>query len=560
MKKISKVQRSHATRWGIAAVLAAGTPAFAQVTPPNAGQTLRELQGQPAAPVQRNATSLLVPADADASADPGMAFPVRHVRIEGNVQIGSAELLALAAPLQGRAATLGELRQVAARITALYRERGFIVARAFVPAQEIRDGEVRIAVLEGSLTSTSVINKSIISTPSLEAIPAAQALTGKVIQAAESDRELLLMADLPGAGAVNGVLRPGKEVGTSDMFITVDPGKSKEGQVSLDNFGNRYTGQLRLNANVDVNSPLNIGDRLSLRGTVTDERLLYGQLAYDLPANGDGWRVGANLASSSYELGHEFSKLDAQGTSNTAGLYTSYPALRGLNANIWLRAALDYRKLKDEIRSASTVIDKHVTAATLGAYGDLSDALGGGAYSTWRATYTAGKLDIDSASALLIDQAGPRSDGNYRKFELAATRLQAITPLTSAFFSFAGQWAGKNLDSSEKFVLGGIYGVRAYPQGEAVGDEGWLANVEVRHDFAAGVQASVFYDHGHVDYNRRAFAAGANDVTLKGYGLSAAVRYQLYEVKATVAWRSGEAALSAPDRNPRLWLSARRSF
>jgi hemolysin activation/secretion protein len=554
------IQRNRSTEWGIVAALAASAPVFAQTTPPNAGQTLRELQGQPALPTQRNATSLVVPADADTSADPGLSFPVRTVRIEGNVKIGSAELLALVTPLNGRDATLGELRQAVARITALYRERGYIVARAFVPTQEIRDGVVLISVLEGSLASTSVINKSIIGTPSLEAIPAAQGLTGKIIHAAEMDRELLLMADLPGAGPVNGVLKPGKEVGTSDMVISVDPGQSQEGQVSLDNYGNRYTGQIRLNANIDVNSPLKIGDRLSVRGTVTDERLLYGQAAYDLPVNGDGWRVGANLSSSRYDLGHEFDNLDASGTANTAGLYTSYPALRGLNANIWLRGALAYRKLKDDVRATSTVVRKSVTAATAEAYGDLSDALGGGAYSTWRATLTAGKLDIDSASALLIDEAGPRSNGSYHKVELSATRLQAITPLTSAFFSIAGQWAGQNLDSSEKFVLGGMYGVRAYPQGEGVGDEGWLANVELRHDFTAGLQASAFYDHGHIDYNHHAFAATTNETTLKGYGLALALRYQLYELKATIAWRSGEVALSAPDHNPRLWLSARRVF
>ena len=34
------------------------------------------------------------------------------------------------------------------------------------------------------------------------------------------------------------------------------------------------------------------------------------------------------------------------------------------------------------------------------------------------------------------------------------------------------QLSSKNLDSSEKFTLGGIGGVEAYPSGEASGDEG----------------------------------------------------------------------------------------
>jgi hemolysin activation/secretion protein len=545
---------------GAMALFTVAMPALAQTTPPDAGRVLRDLQAQPPAPKPGAVTGLTVPPDADAGADTGQRFPVKRVRIEGNVRIPSADLEPLVAGLAGRDVTLGELRQAASRITALYRERGFIVARGFVPAQQIADGTVVISVLEGSLHSSTVINKSVVNTPVLEAIVAAQKLNGKIIQSAETDRELLLLADLPAVGAVNGNLKPGAEVGTSDLFISVDAGKSYQGQVAADNYGNRYTGQARLSGNVDINSPLKIGDRLSLRGTVTNEKLLYGQVAYDLPASSNGLRVGANLSSSTYDLAREFDSLDASGTSHTAGLYTSYPLVRGLNANVWLRGALDYRKLKDEVRSADVDIHKSVKVATLEAYGDLADALGGGAYSTWRATVTGGELDIETASARLVDQAGPRANGGYHKFELSATRLQAVTPQTSLFASFAGQWAGKNLDSSEKFVLGGMYGVRAYPQGEAVGDQGWLANLELRRDFTAGIQGSAFYDHGRVDYNHDAFAAGSNSVTLKGYGLAIAARYREFDVKATVAWRGSQAAVSAPDHRPRFWLMGRRSF
>ena len=79
----------------------------------------------------------------------------------------------------------------------------------------------------------------------LEAVVAAQALEGKTIQSAETDRELLLLADLPAVGKVTGQLLPGRTVGTSDIVITALPGKKYEGDVSLDNYGNRYTGQNR---------------------------------------------------------------------------------------------------------------------------------------------------------------------------------------------------------------------------------------------------------------------------------------------------------------------------
>lgn len=544
----------------LACALGAGMPAFSQQPPPDAGRTLRDLQTQPVPAAPRAAPAVTVPADADSSASTDQRFAVTEVRIEGNKLIPTPELLPLVAGIQGRESSLGELRQAASRITALYRERGYIVARAYVPAQELKGGVVVLQVLEGSLNASSVANQSIVQTPVLENIIAAQALGGRTVQADALDRELLLMADLPAVGAVNGMLKPGATVGTSDLFITADAGKAYEGQVTLDNYGNRYTGQTRLSAALDVNSPFRIGDRLGVRATATDEALLYGQISYDLPVNGNGWRAGAVLSSGRYDLGREFDSLDATGTAHTAGIYTSYPIVRGLNANVWVRGALSYRKLKDEIHAVAFTTDKSATLGTLDFYGDLADAWGKGAYSTWRASATTGKLDIDTPAALRIDQLGPRSNGGYRKFELAASRLQAIAARTSAFAGVSGQWAGKNLDSSEKMVLGGMQGVRAYPQGEGAGDSGWLANLELRQDFAGGLQGSLFYDYGHVKFNETAFAAGPNELTLKGYGIGLGARYDRFDIKATLAWRDGQQAQSAPDRSPRLWVMGRWSF
>ena len=46
----------------------------------------------------------------------------------------------------------------------------------------------------------------------------------------------------------------------------------------------------------------------------------------------------------------------------------------------------------------------------------------------------------------------------------------ASNDTVSLFASVNGQLASKDLDSSEKMVLGGMYAVRAYPEGEAYAD------------------------------------------------------------------------------------------
>lgn len=529
--------------------------AQAQTVPPGAGDTLRDLQRTAPAGPRAATAGLQVPADADAGADLQQRFPVSAVVLEGNVLIDTADLRPLVDGLAGREVTLGELRAASRSITELYRARGFVVARAYVPAQRLDGGVVKMTVLEGSLNSSTVQNESKVRQDRLDAIVAAQELNGKVIRNAPTDRTLLLLADLPGVGAVNGVLKPGQAVGTSDLMIPVQTGKDREGDVSADNYGNRYTGAYRFNGHIDLLSPLRLGDRLSLRATLTNEQLVYGRVAYDTPANDNGLRLGMAASSSHYKLAEEFKSLDADGRATTLGVFASYPIQRGLVSNVWVSGTAEERWLLDHVGSTDTSTKKTVTSATATLYGDLADSLGGGAYSTWSASAVMGDLGIRSPAAFAADQMGPRAQGSYAKVLGTATRLQAITADTSAFISAAGQRANKNLDSSEKFVLGGIYGVRAYPQGEGAGDDGWLTSIELRRAIGGFAQASLFYDAGHVRYSHANYAQGSNSQSLRGYGVGLAGTWKQFNVRAVIAWRDTQPSVTAPDHSPRFWLS-----
>ena len=65
--------------------------------------------------------------------------------------------------LAGRELSLADLDQAAARVTKFYRQSGYPVARAYVPAQEIKDGVVEIAVLEGRFGKLDLHNNSRLS-------------------------------------------------------------------------------------------------------------------------------------------------------------------------------------------------------------------------------------------------------------------------------------------------------------------------------------------------------------------------------------------------------------
>jgi hemolysin activation/secretion protein len=126
----------------------------------------------------------------------------------------------------------------------------------------------------------------------------------------------------------------------------------------------------------------------------------------------------------------------------------------------------------------------------------------------------------------------------------------------------SAQYAGKNLTSTEKMSLGGVYGVRAYPQGEAPADDAWLLNLELRFDVTPQTQALFFYDSAQGRLNHKPVAAdGDNRRSLSGVGTG--MRWtgpQGLSLQATVAWRTDEAPSSDKDKLPRAWLQLTKRF
>ena len=109
--------------------------------------------------------------------------------------------------------------------------------------------------------------------------------------------------------------------------------------------------------------------------------------------------------------------------------------------------------------------------------------------------------------------------------------------------------ANRNLDSSEKFYLGGINGVRAYPTSEGSGSEGYLFKVELYKFLPYNFNASIFWDKGHVKQyylsklspESTFVPVGPPNYSLEGYGASLAWSgpYQS-TLKATYSHRVGQ--------------------
>ena len=360
-------------------------------------------------------------------------------------------------------------------------------------------------------------------------------------------------------------LQPGAEVGTSDMLLEVDPGPRVTGNVPLDNLSSRYTGNVRMSGSLFVNNLSDIGDQIAVSGLLSNRKLNYGRVGYSLPIGSDGLRAEVAYSATRYELAQEFAALDAHGRATSLSFKLGYPFIRTQRGTLSGSLGVETKRLNDEIGSTATLNEKRARVFTAGLLGTYQDDLGGGGASSGKLTATFGKLQIESAASLAIDEVSARTNGNYSKLYFAGNRLQRLTDQDQLWIALSAQWAGNNLDSSEKFLLGGANGVRAFPQGEGIGDQGFLATVEMRHNFADALRVTVFYDAGSVKVNHSVFDPTAtNRRTLAGAGLGFNALVVGTDLRASLAWRTvGGEPLSVPPgtaKSPTLWLRANQPF
>jgi hemolysin activation/secretion protein len=553
---------------GAAATLLVPSLVRAQ-TPPDAGSLLQQIErGQqpalpPKAPPQFEAPPPLQSLG-------GPTVTVTAFSFAGNTLLTDKQLAPSVAGFRNHPLDFAQLQNAAIAVAAAYRRAGWVV-RVYLPEQDITAGAVTIQIVEAKFGAVRVEGKrEHVSVAQVASIVDAAQAPGAPVNANALDRGLLLIGDLPGIAAT-GRLEQGQNQAETDLVVSAADSPLISGTATTDNAGERATGAGRLIADVQLNSPLGFGDRVDVM-LLGSQGSNYERLDYSVPVGSDGWRIGVNGAHLDYKvITADFAALDAHGTSTTAGLEASYPLLRSRLENLYLSFNLDDKRFDNDSAGAATT-NYTIRSASAGLYGNLFDTLGGGGANSASMTLEEGEDDLAGSPNEGADALTTRTAGSFQKLRFSASRLQTVTDCLSLYADLSGQAASKNLDSSEKFYLGGADGVRAYPMNEGGGAEGLLLNLEARERLPARFSTSEFVDWGSVHVNEKNDIAGAalpNTDSLKGAGVSVSWLASFgLSLKATWAHRLGsnpDPTSTGDDQDGshvenRVWLQASMPF
>ncbi len=483
---------------------------------------------------------------------------VKSFEIDGAIHVDKNELLESITPYTNKELTFYQLKLITDILTKKYRDKGYFVARAYLPVQNIQNGNVTIAIIEGQYDKFKLVNNSKTKDSYLQAIIDNTSQKDRVISSNTIQRTMYLINDTPGVIIKQTQIEPGSEVGTSDFTFTTETSKNYNAYIIGDNYGSKYTGKNRLMAGASVNSPLKIGDKLSIGGLISNgENLKNGEASYMLPLNASGLKGELSYSKTNYSLDKEYKNLDAVGNSQRVGTKFSYPIIRSKFQNLYSIVDLSAKDLEDDIRATSNKTSKNSKSAKFSLDYDKNDTIFGlNTKDTASIGYTIGKLEFDDKAKDLGD-----TSGNYSKIELALSKNTQLT--TNTYFNLSGKYQhslnNKNLDGSEDFTATGIGGVIFYPVSESSAENGYSASAEVKYVLPSlgklNNTVTVFYDIGRVYMAKK--TTNENNRTLADVGIGYYTSYKSFFAKAQITWKANDKDVtSEPDYNSRFLFQA----
>ncbi|HEX4843715.1 MAG TPA: ShlB/FhaC/HecB family hemolysin secretion/activation protein [Limnobacter sp.] len=496
---------------------------------------------------------------------------VTGYRVEGYSQLDMAKVQSLLQPYVGPARSFEDLSN-AARVVGAYMqgELGLYLAYAYLPAQRVGDGVVTIAVLPGELEAIEVVWPAQLHVDR-DVIEAhlAHLKVGEVIHVSDVERVVFLLNDLRGM-SMSFAVKPGKKEGAAILVASPKSDERLTGSVGVDANGSRFAGLYRGIATLNWESPLGLGDSLSLSHLQSETGGLdFTLLGYTLPVGADGLKIGVNVSQVNYRLNDNDFPLGLNGDAESAGVFALYPLVRSRNLNLFALVGQDHKTFTDRQTLSGLESTKTVDTLKFALSGDLRDRWLKGGLSFFNLGVEESKTQYANGRPFGLDDDAVATRVNY-----SIGRLQTLVPKQWMFWSYLrGQYALDNLDSSDQCALGGATAVRAFAQGEASGDSCTLFTAELRYlpTFAwfgqrgQGLSINLFYDEGRVEVRQDASARPSgfvNDRQLAGYGLGLSwEQTDAFVFNLSLAWELAGLRQSDPKRqSPRLFASYTQYF
>nr|WKF58667.1 Hemolysin transporter protein ShlB [Paraburkholderia busanensis] len=502
--------------------------------------TQRQLNQPPASialPAQAEQTSLDIAPDVpiDDIAEPGPAFAVTRITVDGNTVLAQQRIDAIVAPFVGHRLGSHRLNVLLKRLTDAFVSSGYITTRAFLGPQNLESGVLKIRVQVGRIAAYTLNGKPLGKRLAKDETSAGGGLftdAGSEWAFPASPGDALNLGDIDqGVSQINRLRRnqaevqilPGQSPGDSIVAVNNRPGDRLYYTLGVDNYGSAATGVTRYRAGVEADNLIGLQESISLNFLDSeDSNAFVGSFA---------------MPYGRHTFSYTFSDSEYQQLIGTSGLMYgrtlshilgwNYTLDRTQAGIVNLDATLSWRRTDREINDIP-FDPQHIAVLRIG--GNwlrkfvLNDAAGN---FTLDAGISEGLpwLEADhDAHGIGRDDA----HSQFTKLDATASVTVPLPKLGRTLFAYRGTLSGQltnvALYGSEQLYLGGMDTVRGFRSGVIAGDRGLYSRNEI-----AWLNAPAWHD-GRVEPYVFCDAGKASLVAVPGFptlaGAGAGVRAQ----------------------------------
>ena len=411
-------------------------------------------------------------------------IPVQRVLVNGSTIFTPQEIKTLVEPYEGRKATLLELQQLADKITEIYLELGYITSRAILPPQNIREGVVRIEIIEGILgeikiEGTKRLHNSYIASR-------IQLGAGKPLDTGRLENQLRLLRANPLFENIEASLQTSETLGESILIVRIKEKNPLELSMNTDNYsnpsvGSERTGWTALHRNLTGRGDFFVASYNTTR--LFDDESDVFDFIYNLPINSMNGTLQARVAPNSNRVGQDFEDIEISSTTDVYELSYRQPILRKPKQEFALSLGLSYQRTKtflnDEPFNFTADTDNtdndginSTTVIRLGQDYILRDPQGAWAL---RSQFNIGTGLFDATV-----RKDSQPDGHFLNWLGQVQRVQRLSSNHLLIVQGDLQLSSTSLLPYQQFIIGGALSLRGYQQNVRSGDNGFRFSIEDR--------------------------------------------------------------------------------
>jgi len=460
---------------------------------------------------------------------------------------------------------LADLQHIAASVTEAYRQQGYTLASAYVPQQEIKEGVVEIAVLEGRVGSLTITGNKYYSTDFIKR-GFTRVLDERVIKNSSLERSLLLLNENPDL-KVSATLEPGTETGTTNILAKAEDKRPLHASLDFNNYGFNTISRYRFGAGIEAGNVLVDGAALNLNGIIGNfpDQLLFGTGAYSVPISAHGTKLVVSGSGGKFNVGAELAAIGIEGRIQTVDVSVTHPFIKTRFQS--LLAEFGFAAKNNHLSAlGQTLGDDRVRLLKLGINYDRLDRSGRNFFSLYGFQGLSDALGGMPDNDPLATRLG--ADNRFTKGTLSTGRIQSLGGDALLILRGTGQISSSALPVIEMFLLGGPDSVRGYQLGERFVDEGFAVTAEPRIPLFPSVlpstQVGAFIDYGAGRLlNPASGEATFSNLTGTGVSLNTALPYYESKIRVDVGFPLGPTPIGGTlsgGRSPTVYLQAIARF